>query len=448
MTLTYIYLLCISIFILSLRLMSSPKTAVQGGILSILGMCIAIFFDFFPLPQNALYIIITLTLGGIVGIFFGYTAKITKLPQMIAMFNGLGGCAAVFIAFGETDIFPECSAAIPLGCTIGSITFSGSLIAFLKLQEKIKIRIQKSNSIAATNFILFIITLSLGINFCLNNSFYNIIILALVAFVFGITIVLPVGGADMPIVISILNAFSGFASAAIGFAQENILMLAVGTIVGISGTILAYIMTKSMNTSVKNIFFQSKKLADTTLVGDKNAIAGSPRDAAFIMQNSQKVIIVPGFGMAAASAQHALKTMSDLLQNKFGVDVKYAIHPVAGRMPGHMNVLLAEADVDYKNVFAMEDINREFTTADVAYVIGANDITNPEAKNNPSSPLYGMPVLDVVSAKTIFFVKRSLGKGYSGAENPLFFAPNTYMLYGDAKKVTEEIDKYLEEESK
>lgn len=445
MILTYIYLFCISIFILSLRLMSSPKTAIQGGILSILGMGIAILFDFFPLPQNALYIIITLILGGIVGIFLGYTAKITKLPQMIAIFNGLGGGAAAFIAFGETAIFSECPISIPLGCAIGSITFSGSLVAFSKLQGTLKIQIQKTNFIIVINLILFLATLLSVINFCLDNSFINIIILTLFSFVFGITIVLPVGGADMPIVISILNSFSGFASAAIGFAQSNILMLTIGTIVGISGTILAYIMTKSMNTSVKNIFFQSKKLADTTLIGEKNAIAGSPQDAAFIMQNSQKVIIVPGFGMAAASAQHALKTMSDLLQNKFGVEVKYAIHPVAGRMPGHMNVLLAEANVDYKDVFALEDINREFATADVAYVIGANDITNPEAKNNPASPLYGMPVLDVVSAKTIFFVKRSLGKGYSGAENPLFFAPNTYMLYGDAKKVTEEIDKYLEQ---
>lgn len=446
MTITYIYLFCISLFILSLRLMSSPKTAIKGGILSIAGMSIAIFFDFFPLPQNAFYIIITLILGSISGILFGYKAKITKLPQMIAIFNGLGGGAAAFIAFGETKLFAEYSPAVPLGCIIGSITLSGSFIAFLKLEGQ-KTQIEKSNSIIIINIILLAATICFSIYSASHQTLANIVALSIISCIFGITIVSPVGGADMPIVISILNALSGFASASIGFAQENILMISVGTIVGVSGTILAYIMTKSMNTSIKNIFFKSKKLSATENLNNKNAISGSPRDAAFIMQNAHKVIIVPGFGMAAASAQHALKTMSDLLQNKFNVEVKYAIHPVAGRMPGHMNVLLAEANVNYQDVFAMEDINHDFATADVAYVIGANDITNPEAKNNPSSPLYGMPVLDVISAKTIFFVKRSLGKGYSGAENPLFFAPNTYMLYGDAKKVTEEIDKYLEEDS-
>ena len=444
MTLTYIYLFCISLFIISLRFMSSPQTAIKGGILSIIGMSIAIFFDFFPLPQNTFYIIITLILGGIIGILLGYLVKITKLPQMIAVFNGLGGGAATFIALGETKLFTECSAAIPLGCIIGSITFSGSFIAFLKLQEK-KIYIKKTNFITLINIILFITILIFSLYSSLNHSLANIIALTAISCIFGITIVLPVGGADMPIVISILNSFSGWASAAIGFAQENILMISVGSIVGISGAILAQIMTKSMNTSIKDIFFRTKKHFEAKIFNNQNAVAGSPQDAAFIMKNAKKVIIVPGFGMAAASAQHALKTMSDLLQNKFGVEVKYAIHPVAGRMPGHMNVLLAEANVNYQDVFAMEDINHDFSTADVAYVIGANDITNPEAKNNPSSPLYGMPILDVVSAKTIFFVKRSLGKGYSGAENPLFFAPNTYMLYGDAKKVTEEIDKYLEE---
>jgi NAD(P) transhydrogenase subunit beta len=256
--------------------------------------------------------------------------------------------------------------------------------------------------------------------------------------------VYPVGGADMPIIISILNSFSGWATVAIGFSYSNVLMISVGTIVGASGSILAYIMIKSMNKSLLNLFIQ-QDLSKSEDINEKIPNEGNPKDAAFIMENARNVIIVPGYGMAAASAQYAIKNMADILEQKYGINVKFAIHPVAGRMPGHMNILLADAGVDYEKVFELDDINSEFLTTDVVYVIGANDITNPEAKTNPDSPLYGMPVLDVGKAKVVFFVKRSLNTGYSGVENPLFFAPNTIMLYGDAKKVTEDINKILEQ---
>ena len=441
----YSSVFCIICIILSFKFLSSPKSAVTGGILGALGMTVAIIFDFYPLPTNALLLLVTIIFGGIIGIIIGYKVKITQLPQMVAAFNGLGGGAAVCISFEEISGFTDCPLTITLGCVIGAITFSGSAIAFCKLQGLLSKSIKKTNFLLASNILFFLLTIAFGIYFHFNSSFANILALAIIASAWGVAMVIPIGGADMPIVISILNSFSGWASVAIGFSQQNILMVTVGTIIGISGGILAIIMTKSMNRSVKDIFFLSKTSSKNNTFSENIAATGSPQDAAFIMQNSQKVIIVPGFGMAAASAQHALKTMSDLLQKKFGVNVKYAIHPVAGRMPGHMNVLLAEANVNYNDVYQLEDINREFSTADVAYVIGANDITNPEAKNNPSSPLYGMPILEVSLAKTVFFVKRSLNTGYSGAENPLFFAPNTYMLYGDAKKVTEEIDKYLEQ---
>lgn len=447
MATSLVYLICIIALIFSIRLMASPYSAVSGSYIGMAGMAAAIIFAFSRQPEIPYPLIAALAAGAVTGIISGIKIKITALPQMIAAFNGLGGGAAVCIAAGEISAINKISAALPLGTAIGAITLSGSLIAFCKLQGILSGRSRQLPLQTFLNILFAMATLTAAIYLYYSPTSFNFYLLAGLTLLWGIILIWPVGGADMPIAISLLNSFSGWASVAIGFTQNNTLMIAVGTIVGASGSILAYIMTKAMNTSLFGIFHPHAKntAGENQINTGQTARTGSPADAAFIMENAQKVIIVPGFGMAAASAQHALKTMGELLRNKYHVDIKYAIHPVAGRMPGHMNVLLAEANVDYNDVYELEDINREFATADVAYIIGANDITNPEAKNNPDSPLYGMPVLDVGQAKTVFFVKRSLGSGYSGIDNPLFFAPNTIMLYGDAKKVTEEIDKALEQ---
>lgn len=446
MTASLIYLFCIAAFILAIRLMSSPQTAVSGSHVGICGMIAAVVFAFARQPEFSPPLLAALVAGGIAGIIGGLKIKITSLPQMIAAFNGLGGGAAVCIAAGEISTIGTVPPTLPPGAVVGAVTFSGSLIAFCKLQGILSGR-SRSIPWASVYNVFFAVAAAASAFYLYFHPFMTVFyLLAGLSLLWGILLVWPVGGADMPIIISILNSFSGWASVAIGFAQNNTLMITVGTVVGASGSILAYIMTKAMNTSLSAVFHpRATAAAENLPATERTARSGSPADAAFIMQNVQKVIIVPGFGMAAASAQHALKTMGSLLREKYHVDVKYAIHPVAGRMPGHMNVLLAEAGVDYNDVYELEDINREFASADAAYVIGANDITNPEARNNPDSPLYGMPVLDVGLAKTVFFVKRSLGSGYSGVDNPLFFAPNTIMLYGDAKKITEEIDKALEQ---
>lgn len=442
-----VYLICIIAFIFSIRLMSSPRSAVVGSGIGMAGMAVAVAFAFTQHVEQSGLLIMALALGAIIGIISGIKIKITALPQMIAVFNGLGGGAAVCIAAAEILADQGISIVLPLGTTIGAVTFSGSLIAFGKLQGVFSGHVRPLPLAAPFN-IIFAVSVTIAAAYLYYfPTLPNICILSVLSLLWGSFLIWPVGGADMPIAVSLLNSFSGWASVAIGFTQSNILMIAVGTIVGASGLILAYIMTKAMNTSLFGIFHPHTVTSITKghIDKDRTARSGSPADAAFIMENAQKIIIVPGFGMAAASAQHALKTMGDLLRNKYHVDVKYAVHPVAGRMPGHMNVLLAEANVDYNDVYELEDINHEFATTDVAYIIGANDITNPEAKNNPDSPLYGMPIFEVGLAKTVFFVKRSLGSGYSGIDNPLFFAPNTIMLYGDAKKITEEIDKALEQ---
>lgn len=446
MTASFVYLLCIIAFILSIRLMAAPKTAVAGSYVGMAGMAAAVVFAFNRLPEIPWTLVAALFAGGIVGLGSGLKIKIASLPQMIAAFNGLGGGAAVCIAAGEIFAAEAVSRALPLGTVIGAVTFSGSLIAFCKLQGILSGRSRPLPFPIFFNLIFLAATAAAATFLYAEPTPLHFYIAAGLSLLWGVLLVWPVGGADMPIIISVLNSFSGWASVAIGFTQDNLLMITVGTIVGASGSILAYIMTKAMNTSLSAVFHpHAAATADERPAVERTARSGSPVDAAFIMENAQKVIIVPGFGMAAAAAQHALKAMGDLLRDKYRVDVKYAIHPVAGRMPGHMNVLLAEAGVDYDDVYELEDINREFAGADAAYVIGANDITNPEARNNPDSPLYGMPILDVGLAKTVFFVKRSLGSGYSGIDNPLFFAPNTIMLYGDAKKITEEIDKALEQ---
>lgn len=446
--LPFSYLLASILFIISIRGLSSPQSARQGNILGILGMIIAISATLFsPLVQDIYWILIAITLGGIIGTISALKVKMTSLPQMIAVFNGLGGLSAVFIAIAEILTGSPTLLETSLGLLIGAIAFSGSFIAFAKLQGLIKSKAITYPLQHLINALLGICIIILTICFVVYqdiNIFYYLIACSIIL---GILLVLPIGGADMPVVISVLNAYSGWASVGIGFSLNNSLLIIVGTIVGASGTILSYIMTKAMNRSLLNVmlggFGTDKKSATFADSENKTVKSSSPSDAAFIMENANKVIIVPGYGMAVAQAQHALKAMSDDLIKR-GVEVKYAIHPVAGRMPGHMNVLLAEANVPYEDVFELDEINREFATADVAYVIGANDVTNPLAKYDSSSPIYGMPILEVEKAKTVLFVKRSLNSGYSGVDNPLFYADNTLMLFGDAKKITEEIVTALE----
>lgn len=448
--LSFSYLISAILLILSIRGLASPETARRGNMLGMLGMAVAVLVTMYsPMVTEYGWTFLAILTGGIIGTFSALKVKMTSLPQMVAAFNGLGGLSAVFIAIAEILSGTQTYLETSLGLLIGAVAFSGSMVAFAKLQGLISAKAIIFPGQQILNLVLATAVISVCIVFCLNGSHSLFYILAGLAVLLGLLLVLPIGGADMPVVISILNAYSGWAAVGIGFSLNNTLLIIIGAIVGAGGAILSYIMVKAMNRSLTSVMLGGFGVENTQNknngeVENKVAKSGSPEDAAFIMENANKVIIVPGYGMAVAQAQHILSEMAKDLHEKFGVEVKYAIHPVAGRMPGHMNVLLAEANVPYEDVFELEDINREFATADVAYVIGANDVTNPLAKTDPSSPIYGMPVLDVEKAKTVFFVKRSLASGYSGVENPLFYADNTIMLYGDAKKITEQIVATLE----
>ena len=384
----------------------------------------------------------------------------TDMPQLVAAFHSLVGLAAVLVAaaalyspisFGITGIEGIKAASLielGLGSAIGALTFTGSLIAFAKLNgnmsgSPILLPFRHLINIAIGGVIVLMIVFLMASGGDAKTAFW---IITALAFVLGVTLIIPIGGADMPVVVSMLNSYSGWAAAALGFTLENTALLVTGALVGSSGAILSYIMCKGMNRSFISVILGGFGASGDSAAQDGpqgNAKQGSADDAAFVMKNAGKVIIVPGYGMAVAQAQHALKEMADMLKEE-GVDVSYAIHPVAGRMPGHMNVLLAEANVPYDEVFELEDINSEFSNADVAFVIGANDVTNPAAEDDPGSPIYGMPVLQVWKARTVFFLKRSLGSGYAGVENPLFFRDNTMMLLGDAKKMAESIVKALD----
>ena len=380
----------------------------------------------------------------------------TALPQLVAAFHSLVGLAAVFVAAGALNapaafgigvphhIHAESLVEMSVGLAIGAITFSGSLIAFAKLQAlmrgtPITFRLQHPLNLA-----LGLVILALIIVFVTHGGPQTVFwIIALLAVLLGFLLIIPIGGADMPVVVSMLNSYSGWAACGIGFTIGNLALIITGALVGASGAILSYVMCKGMNRSIFNVLLggfgsESGGGAAHAGAGDRTVRSGNAEDAAFIMKNASKVIIVPGYGMAVAQAQHATREMADKLKSE-GVDVRYAIHPVAGRMPGHMNVLLAEANVPYDDVFELEQINNEFSTADVAYVIGANDVTNPAAKTDTSSAIYGMPILDVERARTVLFIKRSMASGYAGVDNELFFRPNTMMLFGDAKKMTEEV---------
>jgi len=453
----FAYLVASVLFILALRGLSSPETARRGNLYGVAGMVIAIVTTLAdPGVVSFSMILLGMLIGGSIGTVVGLRIKMTALPQLIAAFHSLVGMAAVFVAAAAFynpeaygigtlgDIHTASIIEMSLGMVIGAITFSGSVIAFVKLQgvmsgNPVVFRLQHPlNALIAALIVVLILVLIASQS---PTTFWTLVALS---FLIGFLIIIPIGGADMPVVVSMLNSYSGWAACGIGFTLSNAALIITGALVGSSGAILSYIMCKGMNRSIVNVmlggFGGDATAAGTTAAGagDKTAKSGAADDAAFLMKNANKVIIVPGYGMAVAQAQHALREMADILKAE-GVEVSYAVHPVAGRMPGHMNVLLAEANVPYDEVFELEAINHEFSTADVAFVIGANDTTNPVAKTDPSSPIAGMPILDVEKAGTVLFVKRSLSPGYAGVDNPLFYADNSMMLFGDAKKMTEEI---------
>lgn len=455
-----LYLVSGVLFILALRGLSHPESSRQGLNFGVIGMVIAILTTIMtPAISSYGLIIAGIIVGGTIGTMMAVKIEMTALPQLVAFFHSLVGLAAVCVAVAafhnpeaygigtRGDIHMNSLIEMALGVAIGAVTFTGSVIAWGKLQGVISGKPISFSGQHALNAILGLTLIGLVVLICMTESTLLFWAIILIALVLGVTLIIPIGGADMPVIVSMLNSYSGWAAAGIGFTLQNPLLIITGALVGASGAILSYIMCKGMNRSFLSVvlggFGADQSAAVATSYGDKSAKIGSAEDAAFIMKNAARVIIVPGYGMAVAQAQHVLREMADVLKSH-GVDVRYAIHPVAGRMPGHMNVLLAEANVPYDEVFELENINRDFAQADVAYVIGANDITNPAAKNDSSSPIYGMPVLDVEKAKTVLFVKRSMGSGYAGIDNPLFFADNTLMLLGDAKKMTEEIVKAIE----
>ena len=458
-----LYLVAAVLFILALRGLSSPATSRRGNQFGMIGMGIAIAATLLrPGMRFAGYdlIIVGVVIGGSVGTYVARKIQMTALPQLVAAFHSLVGLAAVFVAAAALNapeafnigvphhIHTESLVEMSIGLAIGAVTFSGSLIAFAKLQAlmsgtPITFRFQHQINLGLGLLLLLLIVL-----FITSGAQPLFWMIAVLAIAMGFLLIIPIGGADMPVVVSMLNSYSGWAACGIGFTIQNLALIITGALVGASGAILSYVMCKGMNRSIFNVLLggfgtDSGGGGPAGHTGDRTVKTGNADDAAFIMKNASKVIIVPGYGMAVSQAQHALREMADTLKRD-GVEVKYAIHPVAGRMPGHMNVLLAEANVPYDEVFELDEINNEFSTADVAYVIGANDVTNPAAKTDPKSPIYGMPILDVEKAKTVLFVKRSMASGYAGVDNELFFRPNTMMLFGDAKKMTEEIVQALQ----
>ncbi len=456
-----LYLVAGALFIMALRGLSNPESARAGNTYGMVGMTIAVLTTLaIAAPSDPtvwLLIIAGIAIGGAIGAFAAKRIAMTAMPQLVAAFHSLVGLAAVFVAaaafyapdaFGiatDGEIHGQSLIEMGLGAAIGAVTFTGSIIAFLKLDGRmsgapIMLPFRHYINVALGLALVFFI----GEFFVLQNdiSFWMIVF---ISFALGFLLIIPIGGADMPVVVSMLNSYSGWAAAGIGFTLANTALIITGALVGSSGAILSYIMCKGMNRSFISVIlggFGGEVAGPAGTKETRPVKQGSADDAAFIMKNAGSVIIVPGYGMAVAQAQHALRELADHLK-KSGVTVKYAIHPVAGRMPGHMNVLLAEASVPYDEVFELEDINSEFAQADVAFVIGANDVTNPSAKDDPASPIYGMPVLEVWKANTVMFIKRGMASGYAGVDNSLFWRDNTMMLFGDAKKMTEQIVKSM-----
>jgi NAD(P) transhydrogenase subunit beta len=457
-----LYLVAGVLFILALRGLSSPETGRRGNLLGMVGMAIAILTTLASHPPAyigaGILVVVGLAAGGGVGAVIARRVPMTSMPELVAAFHSLVGMAAVLVAAGAFyaptafdigtpgAIHQASLVEMSLGVAIGAVTFTGSVIAFLKLSGRMSgapIMLPVRHYI---NIVLALALLAFIYGFVMKQTAVDFWAITAISLLLGVLIIIPIGGADMPVVISMLNSYSGWAAAGIGFTLGNSALIITGALVGSSGAILSYIMCKGMNRSFISVIlggFGGEVAGPSRSAEQKPVKLGSAEDAAYVMKSASKVIIVPGYGMAVAQAQHALREMADHLKAE-GVEVKYAIHPVAGRMPGHMNVLLAEANVPYDEVFELEDINSEFAQADVAYVIGANDVTNPAAEDDPTSPIYGMPVLQVWKAGTVMFNKRSLASGYAGIDNPLFYRDNTMMLLGDAKKMTEEIGKSLD----
>jgi len=456
---SFAYLISSVLFIMALRGLSSPETARSGNVFGILGMIIAVGTTLVtPGVVSYWMILLGVLLGGGIGTFIAWKIEMTSLPELVAAFHSLVGLAAVCVAAAAFfqpaaygigtpgNIGVASLVEMSIGTAIGAVTFTGSIIAFAKLQGIMSGAPITFPGQHALNALLGLLLIALVVWFCDAQTGALFWSIALLAFLIGVLIIIPIGGADMPVVISMLNSYSGWAACGIGFTLSNMALIVTGALVGSSGAILSYIMCKGMNRSFFNVIlggFGGETAGPAADMGDRMVRSGSAEDAAFILKNAGSVIIVPGYGMAVAQAQHALREMADLLK-KEGIRVRYAIHPVAGRMPGHMNVLLAEANVSYDDVEELDEINRDFASTDVSFVIGANDVTNPLAKTDPTSAIYGMPVLNVEEAGTVLFVKRSMGSGYAGVDNPLFFQDNTMMLFADAKAMCEDIVKALE----
>ena len=450
------YLGAAILFILALKGLSSPVSARRGNLFGMVGMVIAVLTTL-TLTHNLYYILAAIVIGASIGAFVARRIQMTQMPELVAAMHSLVGLAAVLIAMAAFDnpmaygigrtLHVESRIELFIGAFVGAITFTGSIIAFGKLSGKLSGKPVRFAGQHWLNLGLALVMLGFGIAFFLHPAWTPLLIMVAIALALGVLIIIPIGGADMPVVVSMLNSYSGWAAAGIGFTLNNNMLIIAGSLVGSSGAILSYIMCKAMNRAFLNVILggfgggASAGGADEAV--ERTYRSGSADDAAFLMGNSDSVIIVPGYGLAVARAQHALNEMSKMLTDK-GVKVRYAIHPVAGRMPGHMNVLLAEADVPYDQVFEMEEINNEFADTDVVLVIGANDVVNPAAKNDPNSPIYGMPILEAYKARTVLVVKRSMATGYAGLDNDLFYMDKTMMVFGDAKKVVEDIIKALE----
>lgn len=456
---SFAYLISSVLFIMALRGLSSPETARSGNVFGIVGMIIAVGTTLVtPGVVSYWMILLGVLIGGGIGTFIAWKIEMTSLPELVAAFHSLVGLAAVCVAAAAFfqpaaygigtpgNIGVASLVEMSIGTAIGAVTFTGSIIAFAKLQGIMSGAPITFPGQHALNALLGLLLIALVVWFCDAQTGALFWSIALLAFLIGVLIIIPIGGADMPVVISMLNSYSGWAACGIGFTLSNMALIITGALVGSSGAILSYIMCKGMNRSFFNVIlggFGGESAGPAADMGDRTVRSGSAEDAAFILKNAGSVIIIPGYGMAVAQAQHALREMADLLK-KDGIRVRYAIHPVAGRMPGHMNVLLAEANVSYDDVEELDEINRDFASTDVSFVIGANDVTNPLAKTDPTSAIYGMPVLNVEEAGTVLFVKRSMGSGYAGVDNPLFFQDNTMMLFADAKAMCEDIVKALE----